>query len=335
MTSLLPPNSTKLERALESVTAMDLPVQIADLWNPATCPEPLLPWLAWALHITDAEGWSLATTTSQRRALLARSVALHKKKGTPWSIRQALIAAGFNDLEIVERLPANRYDGSLIHAGAERYDAYGWAQFRVTADVGDDQPISSENTARITETINEFKPARCQLVDVQYRASVAESVASGESSATAGALSIDDAHQWGRRSYDGSLHYNQGLLHRYEGAFAFSGARDYSGFSPSGERFDSEQESDGMAGSLALSDRQSRVSLFDGNADYGGSADFGASAPVAEDLPMPITLRRHRRYDGRRAYAAHCYNGSARYVGELTHFGNIPYTGDVVTTLEA
>lgn len=75
--------------------------------------------------------------------------------------------------------------------------------------------------------------------------------------------------------------------------------------------------------------------MFAGELDYSGVADFGASAPVAEDLPMPITLRRHRRFDGRLAYSAHRFDGSQRYAGQFTHFGNSAYSGDVVTMLEA
>lgn len=335
MTSLLPPSSTKLERAIEAATALDIAVPIADLWNPATCPESCLPWLAWALHLTDAEGWRLAVTSSQKRALIAKSIALHRKKGTPWSIKEALKAAGFNDLEIQERLPQTRYDGTHNHAGAEYYNAYGWAQFRVTADVGDDQPINAASTDRIIETINEWKPVRSHLVDVQYRASVTETMPSSEATTVAAQMEQEDAHIWGRRLYDGSLAFNQGTLYSHEGAFAFNGAARYSGFTPAGERFDAEREAVEMAGGLALSDVQSRGPLFDGFGDYAGTLDFGASAPVAEDPPMEITLTRHRRYDGRHAFAAHRYDGSRPHAGGFAYFGNIPYAGDVLTTLEA
>jgi P2-related tail formation protein len=51
--SLLPPNVSGLERALEQASARvgDIPVPIDPLWNPATCPARLLPWLAWALSV--------------------------------------------------------------------------------------------------------------------------------------------------------------------------------------------------------------------------------------------------------------------------------------------
>ena len=157
MSTLLPPNSSPIERAIEAATALGIDLRISDLWNPAKCPDSALPWLAWALHVSDSEGWKLAATTEQKRSLISKSIALHQKKGTPWSIKEALKAAGFNDLEIQEHLPQNRYDGTIGHAGAEYYNAYGWAQFRVTADAGDDQPISAANTARVVETINEWK----------------------------------------------------------------------------------------------------------------------------------------------------------------------------------
>lgn len=335
MSTLLPPNSSPIERAVEAATALGIDLRISDLWNPKTCPDSALPWLAWALHVSDSEGWKLAATTDQRRALIAKSITLHKKKGTPWSIKETLKAAGFNDLDIQEHLPQNRYDGTIGHAGAEYYNAYGWAQFRVTADAGDDQPISAANTARVVETINEWKPARCHLVDVQYRASVTETLSSSEATTVAAELAQEDSHLWGRRLYDGSLAFNQGLLHTHEGAFAFNGSADYSGFTAAGERFDAAREADEMAGVLALSDVQSRGPLFDGFGDYGGYMDFGVSAPVAEDLPMPIVVTRHLSYDGRHAFSAHRFDGLRAYAGEFTYFGNIPYAGDVSTTLEA
>lgn len=51
--SLLPPNATKAERALEGATARleDVPVDIRAMWDPATCQEFMLPWLGWGLSI--------------------------------------------------------------------------------------------------------------------------------------------------------------------------------------------------------------------------------------------------------------------------------------------
>ena len=334
MSTLLPPSSTKLMRDVAVATQPDLSPKIAELWDPETCPEHALPWLAWALHITDAEGWRLAKTAEQRRVLISQSFALHRKKGTPWSIRQALKSIGFNDAELLERLPINRFNSALTYAGAVNYDAYGWAQFRVGADVGDSQPITSANTALIVETIEEWKPARCHLVDVQYRASVTEAVASDEQGSLNADLSDADGHKWGR-SYNGAFAYDQAALHFYNGARRFDGQVAYSAFHRTGIAYDAQRESDGMAAALGVSDRQARHTLYDGFADYSGALDFGAADPVAEDPPMVITLTRHLHYDGRMNYAANRYSGQRRYSGDISYIGNVGHQGDVVTTLEA
>ncbi|CAL4868214.1 hypothetical protein MMA231_02489 [Asticcacaulis sp. MM231] len=52
MMSVLPPNASHLERALEAaIQTPALPVPIRDLWSPDRCPVQYLPWLARALSI--------------------------------------------------------------------------------------------------------------------------------------------------------------------------------------------------------------------------------------------------------------------------------------------
>lgn len=334
--TLLPFNASRVERAIEAAPTTDFLFSLTDLWNPWTCPAPALPWLAWALHITDAEGWALAVTTDQKRALIARSVELHKKKGTPWSIREALKSIGFNEVEILERLPINQHDGALTYSGAQRYDAYGWAEFRLLADVGDTQPITSAQTARIVQTVNEWKPARCHLVDVQYSASETEAVDVDDATTLAGHLEASDALRWGR-TYDGAMHYDQGALSTYAGTLQHGGQVDYFAWR-AGEndiRHDAIRDAvvtDIMVGAV---DRQGRQALHDGAYQNTGVVDHGATPLVATDPPMPIVLTRQLRHNGRRSYAAHIFDGAARHAGAITYVGNVPYRGDVVTYLEA
>ena len=91
--SLLPPNATAAERAIESAMAKatDVPVPIATLWDPQRCPVPLLPWLAWAMSVDD---WDSAWPDSIKRSLIAGSFRIHRIKGTVAAIRQALAVLG-------------------------------------------------------------------------------------------------------------------------------------------------------------------------------------------------------------------------------------------------
>lgn len=84
--SILPPNATAQERGLELATARlgDLPVGIRALWDPASCPAALLPWLAWALSI---DSWSPDWPEATKRQRIARAIEIQRHKGTLSAVR--------------------------------------------------------------------------------------------------------------------------------------------------------------------------------------------------------------------------------------------------------
>jgi phage tail P2-like protein len=90
--TLLPLNSTRLERALATVIHRRLdaiPVPIRDLWDADQCPAPLLGWLAWSLSVDVwEENWSEAT----KRAVIRENFSVHVHKGTVGAVRRALSA---------------------------------------------------------------------------------------------------------------------------------------------------------------------------------------------------------------------------------------------------
>lgn len=88
---LLPPNATKLEENLETMSSRlrQIPVEIGKQWHPDTCPENLLPWLAWALSVDE---WDEQWSEQAKRAMLKQSVSIHKHKGTVGSVKRALKA---------------------------------------------------------------------------------------------------------------------------------------------------------------------------------------------------------------------------------------------------
>lgn len=87
--TLLPPNATPLERALEAATARiaDVEAPIANLWNPAACPAAILPWLAWGLSV---DSWDTEWTEAMKRDTIAQSIDFHRRKGTRASIETVL-----------------------------------------------------------------------------------------------------------------------------------------------------------------------------------------------------------------------------------------------------
>ncbi|QHA85686.1 phage tail protein I [Serratia rhizosphaerae] len=87
--TLLPPNATQPEQALEIVMSHvgDVLFDIRDVKNPDKCPADLLPWLAWEFGVT---WWDDEWTEQQKRDVIKSAASVNKKRGTPGAVRQAL-----------------------------------------------------------------------------------------------------------------------------------------------------------------------------------------------------------------------------------------------------
>ncbi len=93
MESLLPPNASPLERALEKTTysTYQLPLNISDAWDPDKCPEHMLPFLAWSYSV---DTWNDAWPEQVKREQIKMSLDIHKRKGTVYAVKQAVKAFG-------------------------------------------------------------------------------------------------------------------------------------------------------------------------------------------------------------------------------------------------
>jgi phage tail P2-like protein len=91
--TLLPPNATPQERAMEGATARlaDVPVLVRESKDPTACPPVLLPWLA---HQYSVDAWQSNWTDAQKRQTIRDSVFIHQHKGTIGAVRSALASLG-------------------------------------------------------------------------------------------------------------------------------------------------------------------------------------------------------------------------------------------------
>lgn len=165
--SILPPQNTGIaEQEIEQVSAGRLIFYdyIRPLWSPEDCPADLLPWLAWALSVDE---WDAAWTDADRRAVVAGSALVHRRKGTIGSIRRALRNAGYGDAEVIEGQQSQVYDGSILHSGQDYYAAPDhWAQYRVNMF----RPITNRQAAVIRRILGATAPLRCELVALNFTA---------------------------------------------------------------------------------------------------------------------------------------------------------------------
>lgn len=100
--AILPATSSRIERALLSAELARLatvdPRVIVTIWNPATCPVELLPWLAQGVSV---DIWSDGWDETRKRQVIAASPMVHRLKGTLGATRRALAAFEL-ETEVVE-----------------------------------------------------------------------------------------------------------------------------------------------------------------------------------------------------------------------------------------
>lgn len=101
MTSLLPPSSSELNRAIETsgterINA--LPIPHRTLWSADDCPEHLLPWLAWSVSV---DVWRDSWSTEVKREAIRNAPQSHRLKGTAQAVKNAVAALGA-EIKILE-----------------------------------------------------------------------------------------------------------------------------------------------------------------------------------------------------------------------------------------
>lgn len=94
ITPLLPNGSSELERKAAQALqyAVRNPIIIADLINPQRCPEPLLPYLAWAFSV---DKWDENWREEVKRLVVQQAFFIHKHKGTIAAVKRVIEPVGY------------------------------------------------------------------------------------------------------------------------------------------------------------------------------------------------------------------------------------------------
>lgn len=92
MTSLLPHNSTLLERAIEAATADTITAPLRVLYHPETCPAHLLHQLAWAWSV---DRWDENWPEAIKRSVIRSAFYVHSRKGTIGALRRVVEPLGY------------------------------------------------------------------------------------------------------------------------------------------------------------------------------------------------------------------------------------------------
>ena len=178
LVSILPPNSTEWERAIETILRENiLPVDdnghikmpIIDAWNPEEIPALLAPYLGLNLSIeVDAE-----LPETEQRSLLRGSYGIHSIEGTPQSLLNVIFALGF--------------EGAVILEGVEDPgdNTTHWAHYAIEIN----ESITVAQAQRMVDLVKDIAPARCKLVAVNVV---------GGTDLYDGTLTYDGKHTYGQ-----------------------------------------------------------------------------------------------------------------------------------------
>ena len=122
--------------------------------------------LAEKWSVTGYDGYLLEDSIKSKRSLISAAVELHKYKGTPWAVKQICKNLGLGDVEIIERLAKQYYDGAINRNGMYyRGDDNRWAQYRIILN----GIITNEDAKIARLAIERFAPARSELVALDFR----------------------------------------------------------------------------------------------------------------------------------------------------------------------
>ncbi len=327
MSSLLPPNATASERALEGATARidSAPVSVSELWRPDTCPALALPWLAWALSV---DVWDATWSESVKRSVIAKSIEIHRHKGTVWAVREALRAGGYAEATLSEGFPRLNYDGSQLYdAGETYYGGSRWALFDVRADIGEDVGIDTASRLQLASLIDMAKPVSRHLRAITFTSTTSDTATISE----AATMAAHDIHAevlpWGVR-YDGTVLHDSGRALAYDGTDTFAGGISYTMAVAGTRQYDNAWESTTLAARATATDQQSATMHYNGLADYDGLLDMGATTAPLRDAKMTITTRRHWLHNGRRTYGSGKeYDGDQAFDGVVDYTPQCTYAG--------
>ncbi len=168
-----------------------------------------LPYLAEQFHVMGIEGWELTQTEQERRDLIKRAIELHRYKGTPWAIKNAITSVGFTDPQVIEGVGFD-YNGERTFNGTVNYAGGEWAVFRVKLELPEGRSLSAIEIERVRKLIFEYKNVRSHLADLTIVVSLqqTETLADDELSLLVGD-SPTETLTYGL-NYDGAGVYNSG-----------------------------------------------------------------------------------------------------------------------------
>lgn len=233
-------------------------------------------------HVMGVEGWNLAATEAARRSLLKKAIEMHRHKGTPWAVEEALRATGFAGAEVREGGGLCAHDAELAHNGAGTYASGNrWAVFDIEINLGESAGIDAAGRARIRETVNAWKNARSHLRALSWRTAAEDTLAVSEAPELAVTPAFPDVFAWGFPTHNGAIRYDNGFRRQYDGGLSHDGTARHDRWLSCGWLHDNQVEQLETALASALDEVIRFRPLHDGLCRHDGTCPHGPGEDFA------------------------------------------------------
>jgi phage tail P2-like protein len=161
-----------------------------------------LPNLARQFDVEKFQGYGLATTDEQRRAVIKSAIELKRYMGTVYAIKQAIQTVGYTDAVLVEG----------IDMGNPLID---WARFSIETELGDTVGIDGVSQSNLAKLVREYKNVRSVLEGVSYKVGISDTLENliDELNITYGIPDFEEDLGYFARFYDGTYNYDGSIKH--------------------------------------------------------------------------------------------------------------------------
>lgn len=168
MPNLIPAHYTDRERKLDLVVESVFDRVFGELWtgrlhDPMICDARFL--FVLGKHY-GVEYWWQNISEGEHRAIIAAFPAIKRRRGTLWSVKQALGVID-PDGHVVEGDYTVRYDGTASFDGTKQYGYVShWAEYLVVAS----RPMVNAQATQLRGMLESVAPARSLLIRIDYTA---------------------------------------------------------------------------------------------------------------------------------------------------------------------
>lgn len=161
-----------------------------------------LPVLARQFDVEKFQGYGLATTDEQRRAIIKQAIELKRYMGTVYAIKQAMLAVGYTDAVLVEG----------IDMGNPLID---WARFSIESELGDTIAVNGDTATVLAKLIREYKNVRSYLEGITYKIGIFDTLDTliDDINILYQAPDLDEDLGYIARFYDGTYNHDGAINH--------------------------------------------------------------------------------------------------------------------------